>query len=32
MFSITIPDYAKIKKYRTMTQKKKKMAVKVIKY
>ena len=28
MFSIIIPDYAKIKNYRTMTKKKKKMAVK----
>lgn len=27
MFSIIIPDYAKIKNYRTMTKKKKKMAV-----
>ena len=31
MFSIIIPDYVKIKNYRTMTKKKKKMAVKGVK-
>ena len=31
MFSIKIPDYVKIKNYRTMTKKKKKMAVKGVK-